>query len=284
MKEIAPQLTDDLKSHFGDSVTRGEPYPAGSFTRLARFAAELAFLNRGNLLLYRGQREDHRNKAGATSLYASIYRKGIMGKARRDQSIRLLATAQAELVARLALLDRKTAEYIGRRPLLQHAVLETFGVCATPLLPFTFSLRAACSFALRNRPGSGDDDRKGVVYIAALPYLRHGITVDAEAEISLVHASGALPAHAAGPFSHETVFAGAAEGPGDYGDKNELDFNRRLVAKFTVTDSAEFWDGNEGMIPGDFLAPARNSDPIRDLCVSIRNDLLEREGVFFDFE
>jgi hypothetical protein len=75
MKEITPHLTENLEQHFKGSVTKEEAFPIRTFANLIEIVAELSYLNRDNLIFFRGQLNDYKNELKATTLYPSFYRK-----------------------------------------------------------------------------------------------------------------------------------------------------------------------------------------------------------------
>src|SRR5579864_2974949 len=75
MREITPRLTNELKRHCGSkTVWRAAPYRVSTYRSLVEHIARLAYLNRDELLFFRGQDRDYLSKTRATTLYPSIYR------------------------------------------------------------------------------------------------------------------------------------------------------------------------------------------------------------------
>ncbi|MCE1196838.1 FRG domain-containing protein, partial [bacterium] len=244
MKEITPQLTEALAAHFAASVPRGEAYPAATCGELTRIVAELSCLNRDYLLFFRGQTRDFRNKAGASTLYPSIYRKNLLARSRLTDEFARLAELSALLVEEAKKLDRKSADDLRRRTYIQWSILQHYQVCETPLLDLTQSLRAACSFAQAPAPGEPAGLRSvGYVYVLGLPYLPNGISINSEQEVLNVRLLSTCPTLAKRTYFQEGFLAGTPDLTDNYDDKNELDFNRRLVAKFAIPCGDEFWDG-----------------------------------------
>ena len=56
------------------TVAQSDPVLAYSFPELVREVAYLSNIFPHQLLFFRGQRTDYKNKAGATTIYPSIYR------------------------------------------------------------------------------------------------------------------------------------------------------------------------------------------------------------------
>jgi hypothetical protein len=75
MQVITPQLTRELRNHIAErSVSKAEPFRIANYRQLVEHVARLAYVNRNQLLFFRGQNKDYRNKAGASTLYPAIYR------------------------------------------------------------------------------------------------------------------------------------------------------------------------------------------------------------------
>ena len=276
MREITPQLTEDLKRHFHDAVARSDAYPVSGFNDLMRKVAELSYLNRDNLLFFRGQAEDFRNKAGASSLYPSIYRRNVLVKGRLEYEFILLKELSALLVEETRKVDRKSADEIRRRQYIQWSLLQHYGVHETPLLDITQSLRVACSFA-QSRP----EPAEVFVYVLGLPYLPNGISINSEQEIVNIRLLSACPALAMRPYFQEGFLVGTPDLTDNYDDKNELDFNRRLVAKFRIPNSSGFWKGGPQRVPEELLFPGDDEDPMLRVCSSLREAALKLEGMLF---
>ena len=75
-----------------------------------------------------------------------------------------------------------------------------------------------------------------------------------------------MPSSCAAPL-FPGYLAGTADLTTDYDDKNELDFNRRLVAQFEIPNDASFWGKGLSRVGDDELYPS--DDSIRDLCAMI---------------
>lgn len=283
MKEITPQLTDALKRHFTDSVARQEAYPVGSYDELMRIVAELSYLNRDNLLFFRGQAKDFRNKAGSTTLYPSLYRKNLITKARLEYDFALLKEISALLIEETKKYDRRAADEIRRKQYIQWSLIQHYGVFETPLLDITQSLRVACSFAQLEEGGMGSGDGSPCyVYILGLPYMPNGISINSEQEIVNLRLLGACPPLALRPYFQEGFLVGTADITDNFDDKNELDFNRRLIAKFSIPGDDSFWNGNLGRVPRELLYLDEAKDTMHRICSSLHGAVLKTEDMLFD--
>jgi hypothetical protein len=297
MREMTPQLTEALKHHFQDSVPRHDAFPVATYDELMKIVAELSYLNRDNLLFFRGQARDHKNKAGASSLYPSLYRKNILTKAKLDYDFAVLKEISTLLVEETRKYDRRVADEIRRKLFIQWSIIQHYQVYETPLLDITQSLRVACSFAqsdTRNYTQSGAQDhamtetQRGVsggqvcIYALALPYMPNGISINSEQEIVNIRLLSACPPLALRPYFQEGFLVGTADITDNYDDKNELDFNRRLVAKFAIPADDSFWGGNPGRISEKLLFLDEGNDVMYKICASLRGAILRVEQTLFD--
>ncbi|MBI5032950.1 MAG: FRG domain-containing protein [Chloroflexi bacterium] len=263
MRPIEPTLTTELEHHIGSkSVGKAPPYEVNSYRNLVEHVAHLAYLNKDNLLFFRGQTQDFLNKAGASTFYPSIYREDNL--------------AQREVEYRFALLDRASRQLkelfskgkidghadVGRKRYIQWSILQHYGICLTPLLDFTHSPWVACSFAQED-----NDKSHGYVYVFGLPYLTNRISINSEHDIVNIRLLSICPPDALRPYFQEGYLAGTSDVTTDYDSKPELDFNNRLIAKFCIPNTKKFWNAGIGKIPRTILYP--KSDRIQELCENI---------------
>ena len=60
MREITPKLTPELQTHCdGGRVWRAKAYDVSTFRRIVEHVAKLAYVNRDELLFFRGQDKDY---------------------------------------------------------------------------------------------------------------------------------------------------------------------------------------------------------------------------------
>lgn len=278
MKEMTPQLTEALKRHCADSVPRSDAFHIATYNELVKIVAELSYLNRSYLLFFRGQARDHRNKAGATSLYPSLYRKNFISKAKLEYDFLVLKEISALLVEETKKYDRRAADEIRRKHYIQWSLIQHYEVHETPLLDVTQSLRVACSFAQIE----GAESPEVFVYVLGLPYMPNGISINSEEEIVNIRLLSACPALALRPYFQEGFLVGTDDITDNYDDKNELDFNRRLIAKFAIPNNDTFWNGNLNKIPSELLFLDENNDAMYKICSSIHGAVLKTEEMLLD--
>ena len=274
MRRIQPELTNELLEHFGDStkVNTVDAFSIGTFRELVEHTAKLSFKNKDSLLFYRGQANDYKNKAGNSSFYPSIYRGDYLQHKELVRRFNVLKNASRELVDLCK--ERRVEGYkeLGRRKAIQWGILQHYEVCSTPLLDFTHSLRVACSFAML-----GNSSEHAYVYLFGLPYLTNRITINSEHDIINVRLLSICPPTALRPYFQEGYLAGTDNVTTKYDQKNELDFNNRLVAKFRIPNGKMFWGNELDTIPKDWLYPT--NDPIYELCKQVKDKLSMEEKI-----
>lgn len=262
MREIEGKLTVDLSEHYGDlSPSKADAYPISTFTKLVHHVARLSCLNKDHVLLFRGQGNDYLNKTNSSTFYPTLYRGERISKDELDLRINALNSASSTLVQLLEQDGVEGTPEVKRRKYVQWSILQHYEVCPTPLLDFTQSLRVACSFAL---DGATADP---YIYVFGLPYLTNRVSVNSEHDLVNVRLLSICPPDALRPYFQEGYLAGTDESLDDYESKNELDFNRRLIAKFRISRLAKFWGKGFSPIPRSALYPT--GDRIAKLCEQI---------------
>jgi hypothetical protein len=262
MRRLRPALTPELQQHTNKDVARAEPYHVRTYRELMEHVARLAYLNREVLLFFRGQPRDHLNRAGRSTLYPSIYRGDPLSTPEVQARFRRLTIASRRL--RDIFVRRKIDGHadLARRPLIQWSILQHYEVCHTPLLDLTHSLRVACSFAQVATKSS-----PVIVYVLGLPYIMNRISSNSEQEVVVVRLLSICPPSALRPYFQEGYLASTEDITSEFTDKPELDFNRRLIAKFAIPNSEAFWGPGLSRMPDNQLFPAEDS--MRTLCDSM---------------
>ena len=262
MRDIVGQLTTDLSDHYGElHPSKADAYYISSFTKLVHHVARLSCLNKDHVLLFRGQNNDYLNKTNSSTFYPTIYRGERISKDELDLRINALNSASSTLIELLTQDGIEGAPEVKRRKYVQWSILQHYEVCPTPLIDFTQSLRVACSFAL---DGATTDP---FIYVFGLPYLTNRVSLNSEHDLVNVRLLSICPPDALRPYFQEGYLAGTDESPDDYDSKSELDFNRRLIAKFRISRLAKFWSKGFSPIPRSALYPA--GDKIAKLCGQI---------------
>jgi hypothetical protein len=258
-------------------VRKGRGHRTRSFLDLATKIAELQFRNRDVVLLFRGQRSDHRNKSNNTTLKPSLFRPR-PGETRNPGHRTLTDRFDKLKKAETGLLDRyQEQELLGldrlkRQQILRWSILQHYEVCATPLLDFTHSLRVAASFA------SLDSDDEAFVFVIGVPNLSGAITASAEAGLQIVRLSSVCPPTAIRPHIQEGYLLGEYPELSGVAQKQnyyhyEIDIGRRLVAKFRFNPK-KFWLSHTfPQVGRDALYPAASNDPLFKLALEVKSTL-----------
>ncbi|HPR35742.1 MAG TPA: FRG domain-containing protein, partial [Anaerolineaceae bacterium] len=182
MREISPSFFPDLEKHVeGQVLRKTTPFPVQSYHELVRKVAQLSFLNKDFLLFFRGQDQDYQNKAESSTFYPTIYRKEILTSQEIRSRFELLEVATNKLVEAF---DREKLDGrvdIRRKQYIAWSILQHYGVCDTPLLDLTQSLRVAATFAQL-----GNKAERGMVYVFGLPYTTNRITYNSEQDLVIV--------------------------------------------------------------------------------------------------
>jgi uncharacterized protein YutE (UPF0331/DUF86 family) len=267
MRSITGQLTSELSSFISTvQASKADAFLVRNFRELVEHAARLAYLNKDHLLFFRGQHRDFRNKAGASTFYPSIYRGERVSRAELELRFDILFSAARRLCDALESARIEGFNDVKRRRYIQWSVLQHYGVCSTPLLDLTHSIRVASSFAFL---GSSDGDP--YVFVFGLPYITNRISVNSEHDIVNVRLLSICPPDALRPYFQEGYLAGTDEITTEYTSKDELDFNNRLIAKFRLRRDDDFWGEGFGPIPESDLYPP--DDRFEEICSQVKEEL-----------
>lgn len=255
-----------------DVIRLGEGHRVGSFLELATKIAELQFRNRDQVLLFRGQNGDYRNARNQTTLKPTLFRP-------RDRSLpspdllinrfKQLEQAEKELVRFYLGEGLLGKSRIQRYRILRWSILQHYEVVPTPLLDVTHSLRIAASFASLGATGDA------FLFVLGVPNLSGAITASTEAGIQMIRLSSVCPPAALRPHLQEGYLLG--EYPELFGfdqkalyDHAEVDFGRRLMAKFRF-DPKLFWKrGAFPKVPKEALYPSAKNDPLYDVALKVK--------------
>ena len=267
MREITPSFFPDLEKHVeGQVLRKTAPFPIQSYHELVRKVAQLSFLNKDFLLFFRGQSQDFQNKAGSSTFYPAIYRKDILTAQEIRSRFELLDIATYKLIEAF---DREKLDGrvdVRRKPYIAWSILQHYGVCDTPLLDLTQSLRVAATFAQLDNKAE-----RGMVYIFGLPYTANRITYNSEQDLVIVRLLSICPPEALRPCFQEGYLAGTLDITDSYANKSELDFKNRLIAKFSIPTAASFWGSGFSRIPKNLLFP--DNDRIEAMCTKIKEEV-----------
>jgi hypothetical protein len=188
-----------------------------------------------------------------------------------------LRAAETELVQRYEARKLLGVERIKRYRILRWAILQHYEECPTPLLDVTHSLRNAASFASHdNISGSA------YVFVLGVPNLSGAVTSSSEAGLQIIRLSSACPPDAVRPHFQEGYLLGEYPEIADYGKNshyslNEMDFGRRLLAKFRF-DPQRFWTNpNFPLATRKALYAIQQTDVLRAMALEIA-EVLSRDS------
>lgn len=253
------------------AIRGGCGHTVNCYLELARKVAELQFLNRDHVLLFRGQSKDHLTTKGNSMLKASIFRhegKKVPSRAVLERRFDTLLRAEKLLVEAYGAAKLKGLERLRRQRLIRWSILQHYEICKTPLLDVTHSLRVASSFAT-----DGNDGSEAYLYAFGVPNLSGAITASSEAGLQIVRLSSACPPDAVRPHIQEGYLVGEYPEIPDYAQQShypfhEMDFGRRLVAKFRFNPKS-FWALEHYQpAPHDALYPIAD-DPLLEIAEEI---------------
>lgn len=272
MRQVTPTLPDPLAKHYGSAdVAKAVPFAVDSYRDLVQHVAQLAYPNPDHLLFFRGQATDYKNKAGASTFYPSIYRTDPLPKreiANRFERLRFQGQQLARTFKKHGVVG---SDQIETREILQWSIIQHYENGETPLLDLTHSLAVACSFA-QDVP-EGD---RAYVYVFGLPHISNRISVNSEHDIINVRLLSICPPDALRPYFQEGYLVGTWDVADAYNDKNVLDFNRRLMAKFSIPIKESFWGTGFGRVPHELLYPA--DDRVKELCSNLASEVESDSG------
>ena len=269
MRSITPTLSPVLEKHVGnDVVRRVAPYPLETYPELVREVANLSYQNKDFLLFYRGQDRDYLNKAGSSSYYPTIYRKDVLTAHEAHTRFDMLELAELQLADAFDSAELEGRQDVRRKSYIAWSILQHYGVCDTPLLDFTHSLRAAATFAqFKNQ------EERGVIAVFGLPYTTNRITYNSEHDLAIVRLLSICPPLALRPYFQEGYLAATMDITRDYVDKSELDFNNRLLAKFSIPNDRSFWGKDFEGIPEHLLFP--HDDRMAEICDRVKTRVID---------
>jgi hypothetical protein len=283
MEKIGDQT---IWSYF-DSVDRARPasnqkirhapgHTVDTFFQLAKKVAELQFLNRDHVLLFRGQKADHQTSKSNTTIKASLFR---LNKTKLptqkilERRFERLKHAETELVSRYVKERFQGFDRVRRHRTIRWAILQHYEVCPTPLLDVTHSLRIAASFASVDNATNA-----AFVFVLGVPNLSGAVTASSEAGLQVVRLSSACPPEAVRPHLQEGYLLGEYPEIADY-EQNahyeyyEMDFGRRLIAKFRF-DPKELWKSkNFPPASEEALYPKEHRDALLNVAAEVKSSI-----------
>lgn len=246
-------------------IRLSQPLKVDTFSNLVRTVARISNHNPDYSLFYRGQASDFILNSGASSFYPSIYRKsgGILSVRELSERFDLLDKCSTELITKLDTLKIDNLTKLKKFSELQWSILQHYGVCDTPLLDFTQSLRVAASFALNDTSTS----ESAYIFVFAFPHPNGTISYSTEDELFNIRLLSACPSHALRPHFQEGFLVGDFPKRATRKEPS-LDYGRRLIAKIEIKRDS-FWGEDFHAIPYNALYP--KDDAVASLCSEIKS-------------
>ena len=268
LEKFKASTNSEVRSHPGIFVQ--------DYISLAKIISGLQFYNRHHLFLFRGQDNDYRNKSQNTSIKPAIMRASstptkVPSAKTLKERFDILREAEEKLIYEYTKEKFKFRKYLVKQRIIRWTLLQHYEICNTPLLDLTQSLRIAASFA---SIGSQDE---AFIYVLGVPNVSGGITASAEAGLQIVRVSSVCPPSALRPHIQEAYLVGEYPDMGDFEQKelykhSEMDFGRRLVAKFKFSPGS-FWKKRAfPKIPENALYPNRY-DPLYKMATKIKKQI-----------
>ncbi len=258
-------------------IRKSNGHKVSSYLELATKVAELQFRNREHIFLLRGQAGDYPNFQRNSTLKPGLFRPETGKKAPPSTGVLVrrfetLKHAEAMLVEQFQHSGSRTFEHLQRYRILRWAILQHYEVCPTPLLDVTHSLRIAASFA------SQRNVKEAYIFVLGVPNLSGAITASAEAGVQIVRLASVCPPEAVRPHIQEGYLLGEYPELVDYNQKelyphHEIDFGRRLLAKFRFNPRSFWKDPTFPKVPHQALYPNERRDPLLRLSNSIKKHL-----------
>lgn len=242
MRKITPELTEEISKHTTpETVAKDEAIVVTNYKELRKHIAQLSYANKDYILFYRGQKEDYKTpKSGKSTFCPTMYRADRLKKEELKYRWQKLNRASEIFVEKLRSKYPNKAHIIKRKRIIQWSILQHYEVTETPLIDVTQSLKVACSFAMLD-----NDNEYAYVYAFALPYYTNRISVNSEHYLTNVRLLSVAPPQTLRPYYQEGFLIGEDEFSETYADKDELDLNNRLVAKFKFRNNDAFWGESE---------------------------------------
>ena len=216
---------------------------------------------------------DHRNHNGQSTLQPTIFRTPPEGRDPDMLPIRFesLEARERSLVDGFRRLDLIGLDELTRHRIVRWSILQHYKVHATPLLDFTQSLRIAASFA-----SIENEAEEAFLYVVGVPNISGAISASAEAGLQIIRLSSVCPPSAIRAHVQEGYLLGEYPEIASYDQKQlygspEIDFGKRLVAKFRFNPKKFWTKGQFQMIGPRALYPSPSQGPLFALSKRIQN-------------
>jgi len=252
-----------LQNYTNSEILKDPGLMINSYEELIEKISVIAFNNPEFVFLFRGQSRDH-SYGIKTNLYPKMFRAptNYLKKDVISDRYNRLNRCDQQLVD---LYDFEQPHRIRRNKILRWAILQHYEICDTPLLDVTYSSRVACSFALRN-----SNVRAGYLYILGLPQISGSITTSSENGIQILRLLNICPPKALRPHYQDAYVIGEyptidTTATKQEFQRSELDFSRRLLAKFRLNPKGFRKNSQFPLIDENSLLPNAHDELYRVL-------------------
>jgi len=224
--------------------------------------AELGSRNPRFNLFFRGQNYDYIDSNGKSKLYPSILRpeanRTLIRRSVIEHRFEQLRAFHRRLRANRAQL--KLSSSLAAHPEYWYSILQHYGICRTPLLDLTQSLRVAATFALYDIE-TEEWLSNGYFYVLGMPHLHGCISAFVVDRLTVVKLQNVCPPHALRPHFQEGYLVG--RWPRTAFKEAYDNFAYWLVGKYLLDNTNQDFFGKDfPPIPADVLLP--REDPFGD--------------------
>lgn len=257
------------------SIRKGQGCRVRDYLDLATKVARLQYKNPNYVMLFRGQKSDHR-RTNSSSEFSTLKPTLFRGTptpsgATVERRFARLEAAERHLLTEFERAKFPDLERLQRHRILRWSILQHYEVCKTPLLDVTHSLRIAASFAAQ------DANEEAYIFVLGVPNISGAITASAEAGLQIVRLASVCPPAAVRPHIQEGYLLGEYPDMGGYHQKqlyphHEIDFGRRVAAKFRFRPDEFRRNSNFPLIGREALYP-NTDDEMYDVAQSIKRRL-----------
>ena len=244
--KLASFQAKDAKATPSSILAHG-PIDVFTFRELLERNAEITSLNSRYSVFYRGQANQFFDQSGVDSILPSIYR-GIRHGQPKELNLRFDKLNRAVMLLRRASRDGLISGFDSKlaRTVNCWAVIQHYGLCDTPLIDVTQSLRVACAFALQS-DNRGEASGGPIIYDIALPFAAGPLTLDDNEALYLMKLDALMPSFALWPFIQEGYLVGDELINKDSSDIAKSNLRRRVIASFRLCGSREQWLNDIGV-------------------------------------
>lgn len=275
-KDFNPNTNTKIVIKFSDrNQLTNDAKEVNCYSDLIKYVSDLYFHNRNYTLYFRGQDQEYKinNK---TTILPRIYREVKSGKELKSKfgKLELLTKNFYFYLKEYNILEEKLLRYYDE---LKWAIIQHYGMYDTPLLDITTSLQVATSFATIKKT-----NQFGIIYVLGLPYQSDNITYNTQNELFNIKLNTICTPQALRPLFQEGYVTGhfPISELDNIRRRRYFDFSRRLIAKFKIPNTKNFWDNSVVPLTKKQLLP--ENDYFNTICMQIKEDISKKFNISFD--